>query len=53
MCENRHYESVYFKELYNGAGASVLSTITSVYNNIHGRHKYARENELNVAYAAF
>ena len=53
MCENLHYESVYFNELHNGVGASVLSTITSFYNNIRGRHKYAGENELNVPYAAF
>ena len=40
MCENRHYESVYFKELHNEqehywptiyrAGANVVSTITSL-----------------------
>ena len=39
ICENRHYESVYFKELHNEqiyhgstiyrAGAAVVSTITS------------------------
>ena len=35
MCENLHYESVYFKELHNDqesidrAGAAVVSTITS------------------------
>ena len=42
MCENLHYESVYFKKLYNDqeyywptiyrAGAAVLSTITSIIN---------------------
>ena len=45
MCENLHYESVYFKELHNqqeyysdrqyiySAGAAVVSTITSNNNN--------------------
>ena len=44
MCENLHYESVYFKELHNQqeyywptiykTGAAVVSTITS-FNNTH------------------
>ena len=44
MCENLHYESVYFKELHNDqeyywpithrAGAAVVSTITSKYYSL-------------------
>ena len=45
MCENLHYESVYFKELHNQqehhwptiyrTGAAVVSTITSYYHYYH------------------
>ena len=48
MCENLHYESVYFKELHNEqecywptiyrAGAAVVSTITSISANIIASH---------------
>ena len=47
MCENLHYESVYFKELHNQqeycwptiyrTGAAVVSTITSLCYNYGGR----------------
>ena len=46
MCENLHYESVYFKELRNKqeyywptiyrAGAAIVSTITSMIIGVHG-----------------
>ena len=52
MCENLHYESVYFKELYNDqeyywptiyrAGAAVLSTITSIINSRRSRRRQTR-----------
>ena len=49
MCENLHYESVYFRELHNEqeyywptiyrAGAAVVSTITSSKYNLRGVKK--------------
>ena len=53
MCENLHYESVYFKELHNEqeyywptiyrAGAAVVSTITS-YNNSNNNNNNDNNN---------
>ena len=58
MCENLHYESVYFKELHNKqqyywptiyrAGAAVVSTITSLCQ-IYDKLKRRNWNELQKA----